>query len=608
MKGSIILTALSLGLLLAAGCQREETSVPSSPEVYTITASLEVPTRTVLFDGSKVYWKPQDEIVVYNGSSSSRFTAAIGEEAPVAEFQGTEPIVLDGSMLYAVYPYSEASGCENGLMRAELPAVQQALPGTFDDDLLVTVAQSRDARMAFYNACSGIRFTLSSEGVRRVIVRSNAGEAIAGTLQMAFDETGALQVSAAAGGKNEVVLNAPAGETFLPGVSYYVILAPCVLERGLTMEFLTASSGSSKSIERRLELRRSVFGALKEADSCLEWDPLASPYEYLFNVDPATDYSLSYWDAPCRITFFNVQVPAMGETDATKCVFHNNLNAPFVTWPQGHAQEGRLKLSCSGDYCVSGIRYHFSSAMTEVKKAGELAVEYTLSADAETLYAALGGGAPEVVATIDNNGADIPNSITVNRASDVAKALVNTGKFHVLIGAKGYICNNPNYEVRIAFNRRPHFEASFLRPIEASGTARDGFIDGVDFGEKGSFISIENLVDLKDWRSYSFDQHPNYWDYYGPFNFTADLAGVRCKMEGVEMELPVTIQLGQNNLPTMGSGADQQTSRFGFLTYHNNGLVVNSFELYVPVTVSHGWGDLYTGSITIPVQGTFVSH
>jgi len=67
---------------------------------------------------------------------------------------------------------------------------------------------------------------------------------------------------------------------------------------------------------------------------------------------------------------------------------------------------------------------------------------------------------------------------------------------------------------------------------------------------------------------------------------------------------PVTIELGQNNLPSMGAGASQKTSRFGFLTYHNNGLAVNDFELLVPVTVTYGWGELSTGHIRIPVQGT----
>lgn len=603
MKRILTLAALLPGLFVLAGCQRVATQEPS-PKTYTITASLEASTRTVLHDGTKVFWKPQDQIAVFDGNGVSRFTAAIDQEAPVADFEGTTPVTLDGSMLYAVYPFSEASACENGRMRAELPAVQQALAGSFDDDLLVTAARSTDARMAFYNACSGIRFTLSTEGVRRVIVRSNGGEPIAGTLQMYFDENGALQADAAPGGTSQVVLNAPAGEVFQTGVSYYVILAPCTLERGLTMEFLTPESACCKTLEKRIELKRSVFGILWEADSCLEWDPLASPDSYLFNADPATDYLPEYWDAARRITFYNVQVPVLGSTASADCIYLNNLNAPFSTWPEGSPDAGQLKLANTGGYNIKGIRYHFSASMTQVTSVGSLTVSYTVSADGQTLYAALDGGAPEAVAVIDNLHPQLHNSFSVIRSSSVARALVNSGRFHVLIGARGYLCNNPNYEVRIAFNRRPHFEASIVPPLQVSGTALDSFIDGSDFGEKGSFIRLEDLVDLKDWRSRSFSDYPNYWDYYGPFSFTADLANVLCCMEGVTTELPVTIELGQNNLPSMGAGASQKTSRFGFLTYHNNGLAVNDFELLVPVTVTYGWGELSTGHIRIPVQGT----
>lgn len=607
MKRIQILFALSLGLFALAGCQREESQDPS-PKAYTITASLEAPTRTVLVDGTKVYWKPQDQIAVYDGNGVTRFTATISQEAPVADFEGSGPIVLDGSMLYAIYPYNQASGCKDGVLTAELPSVQHALAGSFEDDLLVTAARSRNTQMAFFNACSGIRFTLSSEGVRRVIVRSADGEAIAGTLRMQFNEDGTLEAAALPGGPSQVVLDAPAGESFQPGVSYYVILAPGVLTRGLAMEFITDGTACCKSLERNIELKRSIFGALSEADEGLVWDQLADPCEYIFNADPATDYTPGYWDAARKLTLFNVKVPVVGSTSSEDCIYHSSLNLPFVTWPIGTEQEGRLRLANTGNYCLNGVRYHFSDAMTQIEKAGSLPVTYSVSEDGETLYAALEGGTKEAVAHIDNEDPEDLNSISVIRSSATARALLNTGRFHVLIGAKGHICNHPEYVARIAFNRRPYFEAGILPTLSASGTARDGFIDGADFGEKGSFIRLEDLVDLRDWRDRSFDDYPNYWDYYGPFSFTADLSSALCQVEDLVFELPVNIELDQNNLTEMGSDEYRKTSRFGFLTYHNNSLSTNSFTLYVSVTVSHGWGTLSSGYIAIPVQGTFVSH
>ena len=603
MKRYFPILLLTAAALLTAACQRDNASPGGRQTTDIITASLEGQTRTVLFDETKVWWRPQDEIAVFDGNGLTRFTATNEEDAPVVQFRGAGPIVVGEGFLYAVYPYSEAAAFRDGVLTAELPALQRAAEGTFDDDLLVTAARSSSAEMSFLNVCSGIRFTVSTEGIRKVILRGNNDEPLSGKLSIAFGEDGLPAVTAE--GAAQVVLNAPEGETLKPGTPYFIILPPTTFERGLTMEFITTDRSCIKSLNRKVELRRAVFGSLAEADQDLQWDQVVVTEDYLFNMDPAKDYVREFWDVSRMLTFYNVRVPELGSTDTDDCNFVNNLNASFNVWPKGSPYAGIMKLSGEGGEQITTIRFYFSTDMPLVKKVGDLDVTFSTADDGETLLASL-GGAPEVVATIDNHGIDKPNTITLNRGSEVAKALLNTGVFHVLISAKGYLCCNSHYQADIAFNRRRHFEAAFLSPLNVTGTAKDSFIDGVDFGEKGSFIRLEDLVSPTDWRGRSFDDYPNYWDYYGPFSFTADLVNAKCDLNGPDsfISIPPYVFLNQNSLPQMGQGEDLKTSRFGFITYRNNGTGVRDFNFYVNVTVSHRWGDLHSGYIRIPVQGT----
>ena len=52
---------------------------------------------------------------------------------------------------------------------------------------------------------------------------------------------------------------------------------------------------------------------------------------------------------------------------------------------------------------------------------------------------------------------------------------------------------------------------------------------------------------------------------------------------------------------TMG----KKTSKYGFITYKNNGTTVNKgFIIRVKVTVTYGWGDILTDWINVDVAST----
>ena len=327
------------------------------------------------------------------------------------------------------------------------------------------------------------------------------------------------------------------------------------------------------------------------------------------------DFIANYWNENKDWTKFNVAVPS-STTDANpaNCTFINNLNAPFTTWAKNSTEgvAGILKL----DKSVTNIEYFFCTEDVEaIKEIAGIKVTFLVSEDGLTLSAYEGTDATkaEVIATIKNDAeATVDteyNTITYNKESELAKKLLNTAAMYTYIGAKGVVCGDENKPVAITFDGKDHFQANFIRPVNVAANAADNFIDGVDVGEKGSFIRLEDLIDPYDWRDRYFKDYENYWGYYGDFKITVDYKNAECNLNGKRQPVPVTVELLPDyEARTMGDGDDQLESEYGFLTYKNNGTKVSEFEIYVKVNVEYGWGVILTDWITVKVASTITKE
>ena len=326
-------------------------------------------------------------------------------------------------------------------------------------------------------------------------------------------------------------------------------------------------------------------------------------------------YYAEYWNATKEYAKLNVQTPNENETDASKCLFVSDLNAPFYN------KDGQLYL----DESITNLQYFFctgTDGVAAIKDINGTKVTFTVSADGLELHASAKVGdvtyTNELIATINNTEAtgvyDVKrkNSIVLNKESELAKYLLNTNKLYTFIGAKANVCGEPTKEVSITFDGKDHFQANFIRPINITTNANDNFIDGVDFGEKGSFITIEDLISPSDWRidaktgkNRLFKDHETYWDFYGPFAVEALITEAKCDLNGELQDVPATIVLAQSDATSMG-GAN---SKYGFITYRNNGAgVQNAFNLYVPVKVKYGWGEIVTDPIKVNVATTIQAN
>ena len=317
---------------------------------------------------------------------------------------------------------------------------------------------------------------------------------------------------------------------------------------------------------------------------------------------------------------FNVAVPTQDEAVSTNCTFVNNLNSPFQT------KNGKLVLGNGTTYS-----YYFCKDNAGETTVGGVSVKYTVDSDGFTLKAQLkktdgSWDTATDVLKIDNNATSIYNSVTVQN-NDVAKKLLNTGALEAKFGVNANTCftddDNVSNVVKVTFNGEDHFTGLFLRPLNVASKAADNFIDGVNFGTKGSWIKMKDLVNPTDWRNYSFTGSNEFlWKYYGITDVTA-VDDAECDLNGTRQALPATIKLAksiENNTfwdgvsykdednkktTTVTANKWYESDDLGFLTYQNNGTTVNKdFNIFVKVKITYLWGTIESGEITVPVKTT----
>ena len=270
MKKYLFLLSV-LALLFA--CTPQEMDI--TPDILSMTevtlrASFEntPTTKTTLVDSTKVYWLPGDEITVFSGKSAARFTSDIKEKAAESSFTGT---IAPADKYPALYPYTGDASYDGNSIKATLPSGQKATDGNVANGYLLSAGvSSKDGKIMFRNLVSGICFTLESEGVKYVELHGNDGELIAGSVKVKVDANSVKTEVLSEGGVSVIRLTAPDDGTFKPGIPYYIICAPTVFSKGLSLEMFKEEDVSAVySIDGRVELKRSKFGRIPLADQGL---------------------------------------------------------------------------------------------------------------------------------------------------------------------------------------------------------------------------------------------------------------------------------------------------------------------------------------------------
>ena len=178
MKKSLFFAAT---LLVLAACTREmDVNTPSGNMTITARTETSAETRTVVEGQTHVYWEPGDEIMVFSGGESGKFTTNITASSATATFNGTlgDSAWTEGMDLWAVYPYSKDAVFDGETIMTTLPAEQVARYGSFGKGMNLSVGHTNSNNLQFFNVGGGIRFRLTQEGIKKITFEGYGGEII----------------------------------------------------------------------------------------------------------------------------------------------------------------------------------------------------------------------------------------------------------------------------------------------------------------------------------------------------------------------------------------------------------------------------------------------
>ena len=234
----------------AASCTQQLEGPATDQELVpmTITVNGEMTKTLVGEDGKTINWCDDDVIAIFDGVAKREFTV-VTADGKNATFAGE--VAPGATELYAVYPYSAAVECVNGVVTASLAAEQQLDGGNVADGAIVAVGQvAADASVQFKNAVGFLRVDVSYDDVTEIIVN---GSDIAGSAFIAA--TG--EVDKVADAASSVSLK-PAGEKFAPG-SYYVTLFPGVTSAGkFSVTLVRADKGLTMTAANEITVPRNA--------------------------------------------------------------------------------------------------------------------------------------------------------------------------------------------------------------------------------------------------------------------------------------------------------------------------------------------------------------
>lgn len=270
---------------LACSCQKErsteENSLVTEERQMEVFATFgDIASKTVIVDGTQVYWSPGDKINLFQGTlSSGEFSAQITEPSSKASFIGSLTTVIGSiedpgtnEFFWGVYPYAESNICFGGGVSLSVPDSQTAFAGSFAPGMFPSISKSTTAQLAFYNVCGGVRFSVTKEGVKKVTIKGNNGEYLAGKVNVSMGADGKPVVEVVEGKK---IVSLVCQDGFTVGQWYYISLLPGTLNNGFSMAFETDSQFACRKHSTSVDVTRSIFGSMQNVDESLTYQDIA---------------------------------------------------------------------------------------------------------------------------------------------------------------------------------------------------------------------------------------------------------------------------------------------------------------------------------------------
>lgn len=304
MSNKYTAVTLSVLVLLFVSCKKELTRPEGEGSIMTFYAD-GGDTRTVLKSNGNIFWTPAEAIDIAQGTQSGVFVSTNTTVSSTVEFKGRIPnLVRDPEKyFYAIYPHSDKNEFSNNSVYVYLPDTQEASDNTFADNLFPSVARTKDNTLHFQNIVGGVKFSMTRDGVKKVVFKENSGSPMAGKMYVFWTNSGVPQFGSLYDESYSVSLVAPDGGTLKSGTWYYLALLPINLY-GYSMEFVADNWVGSYSSDNFQRVLRSTWGVLNHGEA----------------INPKRMFSVTYEP----LEFEDVQI---GETKTLTFAVTNNTES-----------------------------------------------------------------------------------------------------------------------------------------------------------------------------------------------------------------------------------------------------------------------------------------
>jgi len=263
MKKHFILT---LGAILAlVSCEKEQDVVDKAPEVpetnlvpLSFTAGAE--TKTSLDEDRYIIWsKDTDHINVFSGDPieyNTQFTVTnVEDNGKTAVFSGLGAVSPE---YYALFPYDENAGIDEGVITATLPNEQVAVEGSFGPTANLAVARFRGSEyLQFKNVGALVGITVSVDDVDCIKLEAlGVDDQLTGTVHVTLKEDGTIDEINKASGIEVGYRYATLSGSFENGKTYYFVVLPGTYSSGFQVKFYKGSQYVSFSKTSSVTLAR----------------------------------------------------------------------------------------------------------------------------------------------------------------------------------------------------------------------------------------------------------------------------------------------------------------------------------------------------------------
>ena len=421
MKQSIYISILA-ALFLAAACTDQPDIVIRPGQEMVLTARTEQPaSKTVVTNETHVYWEPGDEIAVFSGDKSGKFTTDLSAASATATFKGS----LYGDpeeTLWAVYPYSDNATFDGESITTVLPSVQTARAGSFGKDMNLAVAQTTGSTLQFYNVGGGVRFSVKEEGIKKVVFEGLNGEILAGMVKIGFENSMPV-VKEVTSGSQFLTLLPPEGETFQKDTWYYIVALPAALEKGYKLRFYKTDDYARRVSENAVTISRSLYGSVAGADEGLT-------YESTTMKNPETDEEIN--------ESINTTEEIISKLPAISSVFRNEDKDDF-------------EALCSEIELIEGVKYvecNDSHTIVSIQQKDQIWINYFLSSAEDNISSFPADISTKSVFLKNGSMRSSTKSLT-KKALLLAPLLSEKGWENQFIDLREILLHNMGYDVTI---------------------------------------------------------------------------------------------------------------------------------------------------------------